>query len=58
VGSGKHALSKNGKGQIVGPGPIDAFPPLEPFPPPTLAPGQTYNILFTTTVYLVPVNTK
>ena len=54
AGNGINAVSKNGKGPMVGPGPIDSFPPNQPYPAPKLPPGVTLKPVYNTEIYLIP----
>jgi RHS repeat-associated protein len=54
IGSGDRCCSKNGKSPIEGPGPIDSFPPNQPYPPPKLPDGVTLKPVYTTKVFCCP----
>jgi hypothetical protein len=49
-----NAGSKNGQSPIEGPGPVNSFPPNQPYPPPVLPPGFTIRPIFTEQWYHVP----
>jgi RHS repeat-associated protein len=49
-----NAASKNGQSPIEGPGPVDSFPPNQPYPPRTLPPGIQLRPIYTEQWYHLP----
>jgi hypothetical protein len=55
IGGGANAVSKNGAGSIVGPGPIDSFSPAPAYSE-ALPPGTTVEYDYTTKWYTIPID--